>query len=133
MLKSLVRFSWPFWLHPLYKICGVKSDTPPTATQAFPNDAIFTRLRRLSAERPGVIIHDEHTGIDATYRDLVSDVIHFRQVLRKQLHSTSFDKNGCLRKEAATIASLGSSGYYFIVSFLAVAALGGIHVPLGKL
>lgn len=132
MLKALVRFSWPSWLHPMHKIFGVKNETQPI-TQAFPNDLIFTRLQRLSTERHGVVIHDEYTGIDATYNDLVSDVVHFRQNLREQLGSSVFDKSGCLRKESAAVAFLGSSGYFFVVSFLAVAALGGIHVPLGKI
>ncbi|KAE8421001.1 hypothetical protein BDV36DRAFT_292677 [Aspergillus pseudocaelatus] len=106
----------------------LKSDAT-SRLHKFPNDPIFTRLRKLYAERPGVLFHDEH-GIDAGYSDLISDVIHMRQVLREQLPSTVFDENGLLQPEAPSIAFLAFNGYYFIVSFLAIAALGGICVPL---
>lgn len=102
-----------------------------SAQQKFPNDPIFTRLRRFAMEMPGVLFHDEH-GIDASYSDVVSDVIHLRQVLREQLPSTSFNEQGCLQNDAVSIAFLSFSGYYFIVSFLAIAALGGVCVPLCK-
>ena len=108
----------------------VESDSA-SAQQKFPNDPIFTRLRELSMEMPGVLFHDEH-GIDASYNDLIRDVIHLRRVLREQLPSTSFNEQGCLKKDAVSIAFLALSGYYFIVSFLAIAALGGICIPLGK-
>lgn len=109
---------------------GLGSDGA-SAQQKFPNDPIFTRLRQLSMEMPGVLFHDEH-GIDASYSDLINDVIHLRQVLREQLPNTSFNEQGCLQNDAVSIAFLAFSGYYFIVSFLAIAALGGVCVPLGK-
>ncbi|KAE8141864.1 hypothetical protein BDV38DRAFT_278647 [Aspergillus pseudotamarii] len=106
----------------------LKSDAT-SRRDKFPNDPIFTRLCRRYAERPGVLFHDEH-GIDASYSDLISDIIHMRQVLRAQLPSTVFDENGLLQPDAPPIAFLAFNGYYFIVSFLAIAALGGICVPL---
>jgi len=109
---------------------GLRSDGAP-AQQKFPNDPIFTRLRQLSMEIPGVLFHDEY-GIDASYSDLVSDVIHLRHVLQEQLPKTSFNEQGCLQNDAVSIGFLAFSGYYFIVSFLAIAALGGICVPLCK-
>ncbi|OBT82483.1 hypothetical protein VE02_08156 [Pseudogymnoascus sp. 03VT05] len=112
---------------------GLESDggarDAASAQQKFPNDPIFTRLRQLSLEIPGVLFHDEH-GIDASYNDLVSDVMHLRQVLREQLPNTSFNEQGFLQNNAVSIAFLAFSGYYFIVSFLAIVALGGVYVPL---
>ncbi|KAE8376115.1 hypothetical protein BDV26DRAFT_294439 [Aspergillus bertholletiae] len=55
-----------------------------------------------------------------------------RQVLREQLPSAWFDENGLLQPDAPSIAFLAFNGYYFIVSFLAIAARGGIRVPLCK-
>ncbi|KAB8234044.1 class I adenylate-forming enzyme family protein [Aspergillus alliaceus] len=81
-----------------------------SAHKAFPNDPIFTRLRRFSVERPGEVFHDEY-GVNASYNNLISDITHLRQVLREKLPN-------------------GLSGYSFIISFLAIAALGGICVPL---
>jgi malonyl-CoA/methylmalonyl-CoA synthetase len=99
--------------------------------EKFPNDAIFTRLLQMSTERPGLLFHDDY-GIDANYDDLIRDVIHVRRLLQKQLPTSSFDAHGSLRKDASSIAFLAFSGYNFIVSFLAIAALGGICVPLCK-
>lgn len=106
------------------KMHGSQSD-------GFPNDPMFIQLRRLTTELPGVLFHDEY-GIDAGYTDVISDVIHLRQVLRDVLPGTSFNGQGCLQDNATSIAFLATSQYYFIVSFLAIAALGGVCVPLGE-
>ncbi|UKZ52381.1 hypothetical protein TrVGV298_006157 [Trichoderma virens] len=120
----------------LYAVLIGSVPTEPTfkndvggAKEKFPNDAIFTRLLQMSIERPGLLFHDDY-GIDANYDDLIRDVIHVRRLLQKQLPTSSFDANGSLRKDASSIAFLAFSGYNFIVSFLAIAALGGICVPL---
>ncbi|KAL6790266.1 acyl-CoA synthetase-like protein [Trichoderma sp. SZMC 28013] len=97
--------------------------------EKFPNDAIFNRLRQLSIERPNLQFHDDY-GVDANYNDLIRDIIHIRRILQEQLPSSSFDEDGLLRKDASSIAFLAFSGYYFIVSFLAIVALGGVCVPL---
>lgn len=92
---------------------------------------MFIQLRRLATELPGVLFHDEY-GINAGYTDVISDIIHLRQVLREVLPSTSFNGQGCLQNNATSVAFLATSQYYFIVSFLAIAALGGMCVPLCK-
>ncbi|KXG49714.1 AMP-dependent synthetase/ligase [Penicillium griseofulvum] len=97
--------------------------------QGFPNDPIFNQLRRLAKQSPDVLFHDEY-GVDARYSDLIHDVIHLREILREHLPSASFDEQGCLREDAKSIAFLAYSGYSFIISFFAIAALGGICVPL---
>ena len=97
----------------------------------FPNDPIFTQLRRLAKQSPGVLFHDEY-GVDARYTDLIRDIIHMREILREQLPSASFDEQGCLQEDARSIAYLAYSGYSFIISFFAIVALGGICVPLCK-
>ncbi|KAI1978077.1 hypothetical protein LOZ53_001486 [Ophidiomyces ophidiicola] len=96
----------------------------------FPDDPIFSQLRRFSKEVPGNVIHDEYGSIDASYDDLINDVIHLRQVLQRRLPDTSFDERGILQDHATSIAFLGFSSYNFIISFLAIAALGGNCVPL---
>ncbi|RFU75463.1 acyl- synthetase [Trichoderma arundinaceum] len=106
----------------------LKSGSVP-ALEKFPNDAIFTRLLRISTERPDLLFHDDY-GVDASYEDLIRDIIHLRRVLQNQLPASSFDASGLLRKDTASIAFLAFSGYYFIVSFFAIAALGGVCVPL---
>ncbi|KAL4944310.1 hypothetical protein BDV06DRAFT_220464 [Aspergillus oleicola] len=97
--------------------------------ERFPNDPIFTNLLRLSHSRPGLLIHDEY-GIDAGANDLLNDVQRLREALREKLPTDWFDAHGILRPEAGRIASLSASGYYFLVGFFAIAALGGTCVPL---
>ncbi|KAL7928917.1 acyl-CoA synthetase-like protein [Trichoderma chlorosporum] len=97
--------------------------------EKFPNDAIFTRLLRLSMEKPDLVFHDDY-GIDASYNDLIRDIIHMRRVLREQLPASSLNENGSLKKDTASVAFLAYSGYYFIVGFFAIVALGGVCVPL---
>ncbi|PTB62264.1 acyl-CoA synthetase-like protein [Trichoderma citrinoviride] len=101
----------------------------PVAKEKFPNDAIFTRLRQMTLEKPDLLFHDDY-GVDASYNDLIRDVIHLRQILREQLPASSFNADGSLKKDARSIGFLAYSGYCFIVSFFAIAALGGICVPL---
>ncbi|KAK0756399.1 hypothetical protein N5P37_011051 [Trichoderma harzianum] len=97
--------------------------------EKFPNDAIFNRLLRLSIERPDLQFHDDY-GADANYNDLIRDIVHVRRLLRKQLPASSFDESGLLHKDASSIAFLAFSGYNFIISFLAIVALGGVCIPL---
>ncbi|OTA07292.1 acyl-CoA synthetase [Trichoderma parareesei] len=101
----------------------------PDAKERFPNDAIFTRLRQMCMEKPELLFHDDY-GVDACYNDLIRDVIHLRQVLKEQLPTSSFDERGSLKETSKSIGFFAYSGYYFIASFFAIAALGGICVPL---
>lgn len=101
------------------------------ANLSFPNDPIFTQLASLSRTVSDVIIHDDY-GIHEGYKGLLDDIRHLRQVLREQLPHHWFDGRGILRSDAAPIASIAASGYYFLVGFLAVAAIGGKFVPLRK-
>ncbi|KAL7956593.1 acyl-CoA synthetase-like protein [Trichoderma compactum] len=120
----------------LYAIFGSRPSKEPAlqsdaaaVIEKLPNDAIFNRLRQLSIERPDLQFHDDY-GVDANYNDLIRDIIHIRRILQRQLPASSFDEIGLLRKDASSVAFLAFSGYYFIVSFLAIVALGGVCVPL---
>ncbi|KAA8651452.1 class I adenylate-forming enzyme family protein [Aspergillus tanneri] len=100
--------------------------------QKFPNDPIFTQFRRLSTEKPGDFIHDDHHGIDAGYGHLIRDIKHLCHVLQEHLPRSSFNENGTFHEPATSIAFHALSGYCFIVSFFAIAALGGVCVPLAN-
>ncbi|KAJ5375799.1 acetyl-CoA synthetase-like protein [Penicillium concentricum] len=102
-----------------------------TPVERFPNDAIFTNLVKLRDTVPGVVIYDEY-GIEAAYRDLFEDIVNLRQVLRETLPPDCMDSRGLLRPEAKPVASMTVSIYYFIVSFLTIASLGGASVPLSS-
>lgn len=127
-ISSFALLLWSVDSAPNYTIIAEQKRMPGIQNDGFPNDPIFIQLRRLATELPGVLFHDEY-GIDAGYADVISDVIHLRQVLREVLPSTAFNEQGCLRADATSVAFLATSQYYFIVSFLAIVALGGVCVP----
>ncbi|KAJ5900253.1 Nonribosomal peptide synthetases (NRPS) [Penicillium subrubescens] len=85
--------------------------SPTPTVDKFPNDPIFNQLAKLSRNVTGVIVHD-------------------RYVLREQLPLEWFDSKAVFRPEAKPIAILALSGYYYLVSFLTLLALGGKCVPL---
>ncbi|KAJ5112956.1 acetyl-CoA synthetase-like protein [Penicillium angulare] len=95
----------------------------------FPNDPIFVNLLRLRQSVQGVLIHDEY-GIDASPTDLINDVTRLRETLRRDLPADWYDAKGLLRPNTGCIATISPSGYYFLVAFFAIAALGGTCVAL---
>jgi malonyl-CoA/methylmalonyl-CoA synthetase len=98
-------------------------------TQKFPNDLISTKLALLHQSVPGIVFHDDY-GIDATSKDLINDIEHLRESLRKELPSDWYNDKGLLRPDVASIATISLSGYYFLVGLFAITALGGNCVPL---
>jgi malonyl-CoA/methylmalonyl-CoA synthetase len=100
--------------------------------EKFPNDPIFVRLAQLEQSITGVLVHDDY-GIDAEFKDLLNDVRRLRGTLREQLPRDWYDDKGLLRLDIGPIAAITLSGYYFLVAFLAIAALGGKCLPLGEL
>ncbi|KAL4878097.1 hypothetical protein BJY04DRAFT_221453 [Aspergillus karnatakaensis] len=97
--------------------------------EKFPNDPIFTQLVGLRDSVEGVLIHDDY-GIDATAEDILHDIVALRNDLRRELPADWFDARGLLKPDAGRIATISLSGYYFLVGFFAIAALGGTCVVL---
>ena len=97
--------------------------------EAFPNDATFTALFNLRDTVPGVIISDQY-GFQASYNELLDDIVKLRQVLREQLPAGSFDNRGLLHPESRHIMSITTSIYHFVVGFFTVLSLGGVCAPV---
>ncbi|OKP10327.1 hypothetical protein PENSUB_4244 [Penicillium subrubescens] len=95
----------------------------------FPNDPIFVNLLRLRQSVQGVLIHDDY-GIDAGPTDLLNDISRLRETLRRELPADWYDARGLLRPDTGCIATISPSGYYFLVAFFTIAALGGTCIPL---
>jgi malonyl-CoA/methylmalonyl-CoA synthetase len=95
----------------------------------FPDDPVFIRLLAASARYPEseAIVH-EKDGREKTYPELLSDIVHTRDLLREQL--SGFDQQGILRDHQVYIAVVSCSVYEFIIAFFAVRAIGGISVIL---
>jgi malonyl-CoA/methylmalonyl-CoA synthetase len=95
----------------------------------FPNDPIFASLLQLRQSVQGVLIHDDY-GVDAGPNELLDNICRLRETLRRELPTGWFDARGLLRPDTGRIASISVSGYYFLVGFFAIAALGGTCVSL---
>ncbi|KZF23058.1 hypothetical protein L228DRAFT_261160 [Xylona heveae TC161] len=70
----------------------------------------------------------EKDGCEKTYPELLSDIIHTRNLVRG--HLPGFDQQGLLRGHHVYIAVVSCSVYEFMIAFFAVCAIGGVNVIL---
>ncbi|KAK4888626.1 hypothetical protein LTR49_028838, partial [Elasticomyces elasticus] len=80
------------------------------------------------AHKPLRAVRDLTFGFEASYAQLLTDVLHLRNQLRQLLDPAIVDKID--REEEVFILLLGPAGYEFTVGFLALMALGAIIVPI---
>lgn len=78
-----------------------------------------------------VVIRDIAQGYNASHMQLLSDVLHLRNALNRELDPVIVDRisNG----DEICFCLLAPGGYEFAVGFLAILAIGGIIVPLCEL
>ena len=96
--------------------------------QVFPNFLIFSRLVRLAYKEHLTAVKDLTFGYTASYAQLLTDVLHLRNVLYQTLDSNVVEQID--NKEEVFVHLLGPGGYEFTVGFLALMALGVVVVPL---
>jgi malonyl-CoA/methylmalonyl-CoA synthetase len=94
----------------------------------FPCCFLFNRLVRLAHKEHLIAIKDLTYGITADYAQLLTDVLHFRNVLREILHPSAINRIN--RGEEVFVALAGPAGYEFVVGFFALMALGAAIVPI---
>jgi len=96
-------------------------------SNVFPNFFLFSRLVRL-AHKPLLAVNDLTFGFTASYAQLLTDVLHLRNYLRKSLDPTIGTRldNG----EEVFSLLLGPGGYEFTVGFFALMCLGAVIVPI---
>ena len=94
----------------------------------FPNFYFFSRLVRLAHKRQLLAVRDVTFGYQANYQQLLTDVLHFRNVLYQTLDASVRAKVD--RDEEVFVNLLGPGGYEFTVAFLALMALGAVIVPI---
>lgn len=96
-----------------------------------PNLPFFHRLLRYAHRSPSPIaIRDLNADIEKTYHHLLSDVLSFRKVLYE---SMSDDARRDLEADKEVyIGLLAPGGYEYTVGFIAILAIGGAVVPMGK-
>lgn len=105
---------------------------------SFPNEPLFNNLLRLADQTPAKqhIIHDrtlEGGDIEVDYDQLLSDIVHMRQLLYNTLPMHIFDRYGVIKKTRPYIFLLIPSNYEFVVAALSVLALGAAFVPLSEM
>ena len=94
----------------------------------FPNCILLSRLVRRAFQEHLIAIKDLTDGYTVTYAQLLSDVLHLRNVLRARLNRTLLERID--RDEEVLIALLGPAGYEYTVGFFALYALGAVIVPI---
>jgi malonyl-CoA/methylmalonyl-CoA synthetase len=94
----------------------------------FPNFFLFSRLVRLAHKEHLIAIKDLTYGITADYAQLLTDVLHFRNLLREALHPSAIKRID--RGEEVYVTLVGPAGYEFVVGFFALMALGAAIVPI---
>jgi acyl-CoA synthetase (AMP-forming)/AMP-acid ligase II len=107
----------------------------PVKQESFPNDSFFNEIvsRAKLSSSDDWYIHDPANNIKVTYTQLLQDVLKFKATLRNLLSvGTVRALDSSNEKTALNFFIFAPSGYYFLVAFLAVLALGGVAVPLGK-
>ena len=94
----------------------------------FPNFFFFSRLVRLAHKPHLTAVRDVTFDYIASYQQLVTDALHFRNVLYQTLDPSVRAK---LDRDAEVFVNLlGPGGYEFTVAFLALMALGAVIVPI---
>jgi malonyl-CoA/methylmalonyl-CoA synthetase len=94
----------------------------------FPNFFLFSRFLRWSYKRHLIAVKDLTYGYTADYAQLLTDVLHLRNVLRQTLPATVVRKVDA--DEEVFVTLLGPGGYEFVVGFFALMALGAVVVPI---
>lgn len=101
--------------------------SPHVGPNVFPNFLLFSRLVRW-AHRPLLAVRDVTFQFEATYTQLLTDVLHLRNHLRNTLDLSVVERID--REDEVYVLLLGPGGYEFVVGFLAILALGAVIVPI---
>ncbi|ETN40919.1 uncharacterized protein HMPREF1541_05199 [Cyphellophora europaea CBS 101466] len=94
----------------------------------FPNFLYWGRLVRLAHKQHLVAVRDVTFGYTASYQQLLTDVLHFRNHLRSRMDASTLSRIDSDQEVFANV--LGPGGYEFTVAFLALVALGVVVVPI---
>jgi malonyl-CoA/methylmalonyl-CoA synthetase len=78
----------------------------------------------------GLAIRDLNMGIERTYVELLSDVLHLRNIVEAGLSPSI--KAALARGEEVFVGVLAAGGYEYAVAVLTVIALGAAIVPMSK-
>lgn len=110
-----------------------ESATASGSVAALPSCIFFEQLLKAANAHHGNIIYDSDRDIEASFQQLLSDVIAFKQKIRNFLPAEIMDGNGIIREnEDVYMCTWLTAGYKFFVCYLAISAMGAIAVPIGK-
>jgi malonyl-CoA/methylmalonyl-CoA synthetase len=95
-----------------------------------PNFNVFGRLLSHASVYTDVVVNDVTNGYGATHIQLLTDLLHVRNIVYRSLNEQARQK--LMRGEEVFINLICPAGYEFAVGFLAILALGAVVVPLGE-
>jgi malonyl-CoA/methylmalonyl-CoA synthetase len=95
-----------------------------------PNSPLFNQILRFAHRSERIAIKDPAAGFAASYIQLLTDVVHLRNLLQESLDSLILEKLG--KGAEVFINVLGEGGYEFTVAFFAIIAIGAVVAPLCK-
>jgi hypothetical protein len=98
-----------------------------TGANVLPNHPVLSQLLR-HASHGRLAIRDLNLGVEKTYSDLLSDVIHLRNVVETILSPSV--KAALGNGEEVYIGVLAAGGYEYAVAVLTVMALKAAIVPM---
>lgn len=101
-----------------------------TGPNILPNTPILSQLLR-HCHRNRLAIRDLNLGVEKTYSDLMSDVVHLRNVVEARLSPGV--KAALENGEEVYIGVLAAGGYEYAVAVLAIMALKAAIVPMSRL
>lgn len=94
-----------------------------------PNSPLFSKLLQ-HARRGRLALRDVHLDVEKTYRQVVDDVLAFRDVLLSRLSPKTLQ--ALSDDDEVYIGVLAAGGYEFTIAMLTVLALGAAAVPICK-
>ncbi|GES60561.1 amp-binding enzyme [Aspergillus terreus] len=96
-----------------------------------PNEPIFCHLLQIAQRVPHVIVYDPSKGIEATYANLLDDMLNMQLLMKRSLPDSMFENgSGILLEETPFIFILAPGNYSFAVAALSILSIGGAFVPL---
>lgn len=96
-----------------------------------PNTPMISQILRHALYGGRLAVRDVNTGVEKTYAELITDVVHLRNHVEARLSLAV--RKALEEGEEVYIGVLAAGGYEYVVAFLAVMALGAAIVPMSEL
>ena len=101
--------------------------------RGFPNDPFFAQILQQATDwATDWFILDPANNVKVTYAQLLWDAAIFKDSLSNKLSLELYHELQSHEERGYYFFLVAPSGYYFLVGFLAILAVGGAAIPLGQ-